>query len=414
MKILDKMQRRAAIWILGAFKTSPSAEIEAITGIIPIKFHLQKITKRSQIQPFKLLSNHIIRSLMDDLSTTSNLHKIGFLTNQQRTQIKGHLTDSYNKSLGIFPSFSPISIEFSPGNRIIDNLSDQFSFNLVNRKEKTKINNHALELDEMVLQTSSSPYTALVITDASIKNDIATSVLHIHSMNSPLTKTVHHTSFVTSTEAELFAIRCGINQACSKENISKIIVITDSIHAAKKIFNSDSHPYQLHSIAILCELQKFFNSNLNNTIEFWECPSRLKWRFHHDVDKDSKSFYLTPSYPCKTSWDFCKKIDSDDIIKQWKMTFQASDSKGNHFLDLLDNDLNPIEPSYIKGGPWLQSFGHSNSLCAQATRAITNHVPIGEYCLRFLPNMDFLCPCNNYPIESRRHILHECKRFNRY
>ena len=94
--------------------------------------------------------------------------------------------------------------------------------------------------------------------------------------------------------------------------------------------------------------------------------------------------------------------------------FQASDGKGNHFLDLLDDDFNPIKLSYTKGGPWLQVFGHSNSLCARATRAITNHTPIGEYQLRFLPNMDFLCSCNNYPIESRRHILHKCKRFNGY
>jgi len=319
MKILDKMQRRAAIWILGAFKSSPSEGIKAIAGIIPIKFYLQKIAKRLQIQPFKLPINHILRSLMDDSppsSTTSNPHKIGSLTNRQRSLTKGHLTDSYNKSHGIFPSFSPISIEFSPGNHIIDKFSDRFSFNLVNRKEKTKVNNRALELDEIVLQTSSSPHTALVITDASIKNDIATSISHIHSINSPLTKTIHHALFVTSTEAELFAIRCGINQACSKDNVSKIIVVTDSIHATKKIFDSDFHPYQLHSIAILRELQEFFNSNPDNTIEFWECPSYLKWRFHHDVNKDSKSFYLAPSYPCKTSWDFCKKTDSNDIIKQ--------------------------------------------------------------------------------------------------
>ena len=125
-------------------------------------------------------------------------------------------------------------------------------------------------------------------------------------------------------------------------------------------------------------------------------------------------FHPTPSYPCKISWDFCKKVDSNDSINQWKMTFQASDGKGNHFLDLLDDNLNPIKPSYIKGSPWLQFFSHSNSICACATRAITNHTPIGEYRLRFLPNLDFLCPCNNYPIESRRHILHECKRFNGY
>jgi len=123
---------------------------------------------------------------------------------------------------------------------------------------------------------------------------------------------------------------------------------------------------------------------------------------------------VTPSYPCKISWDFCKKSDSDDIINQWKMTFQVSEGKGKQFLDLLDDDFNTIEPSYTKGGPWLQMFGHSNSLCARATRAITNHAPTGEYRLRFLPNLDFSCPCNNYPIESRRYILHECQRFNGY
>ena len=49
MKILNKMQRRAAIWILGAFKTSPLEGIEALAGLMPIKFHLQKIAKRSHI-----------------------------------------------------------------------------------------------------------------------------------------------------------------------------------------------------------------------------------------------------------------------------------------------------------------------------------------------------------------------------
>ena len=65
MKILDKMQRRVAIWILGIFKTFPTKGIKAIAGIILIKFHLQKLA-RSQIWPFALPSNHIIRDLMDD------------------------------------------------------------------------------------------------------------------------------------------------------------------------------------------------------------------------------------------------------------------------------------------------------------------------------------------------------------
>ena len=266
----------------------------------------------------------------------------------------------------------------------------------------------------MVLLNSLSSHTALIISDASIKNDIATSISHVHLANQPITKTVHHAAFVTSMEVELFAIRCSINQACSNKAISKIIVITDSIHTARKIFDSSSHPFQYHSASILSELHSFFTSNPNNSIEFWECSSHLRWRFHHDVDKDSKLFKPIPMFPSKISWDYCKKSVSDDIIKQWKMMFQASDGKGNHFLDLLDDDFNTIKPSYVKSNSWLQAFGHSNSLCAHTTRAITNHALIGDYQLRFFPDKDFSCSCNNYPLESRRHILHECKRFNQY
>ena len=61
------------------------------------------------------------------------------------------------------------------------------------------------------------------------------------------------------------------------------------------------------------------------------------------------------------------------------MTFQASDGKGKQFLDLLDDNFNTVELAYTKGGPWLQVFGYSNSLYTRATRAITNHAPIGEH-----------------------------------
>jgi len=93
------------------------------------------------------------------------------------------------------------------------------------------------------------------------------------------------------------------------------------------------------------------------------------------------------------------------------MTFQASNEKGHHFLD--DNNK-PLEPTYSKGGMWLKYFGHSDSLCARATRAIVNHTPIGEYNLSFFPKEDFKCPCGEYPIEMRWHILFDCKRYNKY
>ena len=169
----------------------------------------------------------------------------------------------------------------------------------------------------------------------------------------PLIKTVHHVVFVTSTKAELFTIRCSLNQACNKEKISKIIVITNSIHMAKKIFDTKSHPYQIYTTTILKELRQFFSKCQENHIEFWECPSHLKWNLHCSTNKDSKAFKLVLVLSSKISWDFCKKIDSDNYINLWKMTFQASDGKGNQFLDLMDDNLETIELSYTKGSPWL-------------------------------------------------------------
>ena len=65
LKTLGKMQRRAAIWTLGAFKTSLMEGIEVITGFIPIKAHLQKLGGRLQLYASSLPSNHIIQTLMD-------------------------------------------------------------------------------------------------------------------------------------------------------------------------------------------------------------------------------------------------------------------------------------------------------------------------------------------------------------
>jgi len=37
-----------------------------------------------------------------------------------------------------------------------------------------------------------------------------------------------------------------------------------------------------------------------------------------------------------------------------------------------------------------------------------------EYCLRFFPRELFDCSCGIYLIKSRYHILHKCRRYNKY
>ena len=77
LKILRKMQRRAALWILRVFKMSPTFDIETISGLIPIYLHLQKLSGRSQLRAHTLPNNHILHSLLElRLNILSTLHHL--------------------------------------------------------------------------------------------------------------------------------------------------------------------------------------------------------------------------------------------------------------------------------------------------------------------------------------------------
>ena len=107
------------------------------------------------------------------------------------------------------------------------------------------------QLNNLVIASSENSLSPLVITDASIKCDMAMSIAHVHIHNKPVVKTLYHVVNVTSIEAELFTMRYGINQATSFQGISKIIIVTDSIHLAKRIFDLSLHPFQIH-VTVRC------------------------------------------------------------------------------------------------------------------------------------------------------------------
>jgi len=119
-------------------------------------------------------------------------------------------------------------------------------------------------------------------------------------------KTLHHATNMTSIEAKLFAIRCRINQITNTNNISRMIVIMDSLHTVKKIFDPSLHLFQSHSNFVLKELCDFFSRSQENTIEFWECLSCSKWYLHNVVNKDTKSFNPILLLLCKQSWDLAR------------------------------------------------------------------------------------------------------------
>ena len=64
----------------------------------------------------------------------------------------------------------------------------------------------------------------------SIKNNVTTSIAHIHSYFCLVKKTIHYVINITSAKTKLFAIRHSINQTTQISKVSHIIIITDIIH----------------------------------------------------------------------------------------------------------------------------------------------------------------------------------------
>jgi len=183
---------------------------------------------------------------------------------KQKMKLKLPLIDADDKHNKFFPSFSFFIDEFKPRKCIIDIFSDHYSFHacILNIKK------HMKNLEETTIRASTDLFSSIVVSDTSIKNQVTTSISHIHSFNKPIVKTLHRATNVTTAEAELFTIRCGINQAVTDSSVKHIVVITDSFYIARKIFNSSTHLYQIHSVAISSDLREFFSKDTLNHIEF--------------------------------------------------------------------------------------------------------------------------------------------------
>jgi len=207
------MQRRVIIWILRAFKTSLSFGVKAITGLIPINFHLKKLSGRLQLWAHSLPSNYILYLLIEsrnDSSYHQHSLSLGSLTRHQCTLIKGSVVDMDNQYNKVFSSFNSLHPELLSDNRVIDIFSNYFSFHPVSEC-KNNLKDWIQKLNKLAIEFLGASTQALVITDASIKNNVTTSISHIYIYDKPMMKMLYYATNVTSTEAKLFAIRCRIN-----------------------------------------------------------------------------------------------------------------------------------------------------------------------------------------------------------
>ena len=121
---------------------------------------------------------------------------------KQRIKLKLLLIDVNNKCNKNFLSFSFFNEEFKLENHLVNIFPDCFSFYSC----FSNIKKHIKNLNEIAFRASFDPFSTIIMSDANIKNQVTTSISHIHSFNKPIVKTLYKAINITTAEAKFFAI----------------------------------------------------------------------------------------------------------------------------------------------------------------------------------------------------------------
>jgi len=114
--------------------------------------------------------------------------------------------------------FDSLNKEFTPGFHLVDIFSDYFSFTSVCYKDSKTLMAYQNRLDNVYENSLVNQDTVFIIVDTSIKKNITSLILYIYRSQEIITKYIHHTTNMTSTEVELFTIRYSINHAVQLQN----------------------------------------------------------------------------------------------------------------------------------------------------------------------------------------------------
>ncbi|CAA7264634.1 unnamed protein product [Cyclocybe aegerita] len=304
-------------------------------------------------------------------------------------------------------SFEPFAPEARPGDRLLDRYADRLHFD---KRDPTQ--DRRLYLDELIARARADPLTVLAATDGSVPQSNqyqAASAAIIYKGHRELERTRYVSGRVTAPDAELNAISCAVRLAVKQANCQHIMVFTDSMGSAHRAVDPGVHSGQAFSLSVCRTLQEWFEADDLRRITFVYVPSALRWDIHGEAHKYVTELKVRVGRrKMDNSIDALRSRAAHSVLDSWNSTFQDPTYRGSEFLELQQPDRRLLQPSYLNGGPWLSTFGHSITEFARVCRCITGHAPIGAYYCRFKINEPHGCTCGA-AVQSCQHILFCCR-----
>jgi hypothetical protein len=164
---LAKMQHHTALWITGAFCTSPVGGVGALTGLIPINLHLQKLAARSSYRIVTLSPTHPLASLAHQPGSrrvSQHWHSIARLGYNTRLRVHSLFAKASHACRPLNEPFDANADKARPGHCLMDLFSWRIHFEESESKEDV---DQAKFLDWQFDLADAIPSCVLVVTDVS-------------------------------------------------------------------------------------------------------------------------------------------------------------------------------------------------------------------------------------------------------
>ncbi|CAA7270843.1 unnamed protein product [Cyclocybe aegerita] len=229
MNQLKRMQQKAALWITGAFCTSPTGGLEALMGLIPVYLMLKKLATHAVYRVATLSDTHPLLSMLGKrLLKRAEPHTCSavLMTPAMRGKVKSTVMEVDERVHTLTESFKPFAPEARPGDQLLDCFVDRLHFD-----KRDPAQDRLPYLDKLIAKARADPLTVLAATDGSVPQSnqyqVASTAI-IYKRHRELERTCYVSGRVTAPDAELNAISCVVCLAVKQVNCQHIMVFTDS------------------------------------------------------------------------------------------------------------------------------------------------------------------------------------------
>ncbi|KAF8669597.1 hypothetical protein AX14_005999 [Amanita brunnescens Koide BX004] len=412
VKCLERVHSHTMGWITGVFHTTPLGARGIIAGIPPLRILLDLRFHGLQARLSTLSDSHITRTVWSQRWINPRVRDI-----RPRTRPRHLPSDNPCERLAtdlVREQFLPHHPLSRPGNRVSDLFMDHITINTYSPKKGSTLFKawcSDLTVTISALHSSGRP---VIYTDGAFWNKTARGSFSFTCFHRGAWHDFYNWCPAGSSfDFEIAAIEQAIQWACIQKLDDPVFLI-DNKAALSSFLDTRVRSSHMASIRINSILHDHFTSPETTHFTFRYCPSHSGFEGNDRADRLTKlGATLAPDVPPRILLSNFINDHTKRLTAQWQLLSSLSLFKGHQWMPIQykKKRFKPIIRNKAVTNFFYTLLGNDIITLSRMARAITNHMPTGEYQRRFYPDLNNCCPACPEQTLSRIHILFYCPRY---